>query len=83
MVITNENCDDKLFKNARLTFNKQVEYLREKPSSRLAPMFYLHAVRPLVEDTAPMLANLTKMQIRSLEVVQNNTLRLILGTNVD
>ena len=82
--------------DSKLTFNKQVEYLRERTSARLAPMryatslrgganyevlrtFYLHAIRPIVEYSAPTLANITETQQMSLEVTQNNALRLILG----
>ena len=41
--------------------------------------FYVHAIRPIIEYSSPALANLTDTQIRSLEVAQNNALRLILG----
>ena len=81
--------------DSKLSFHKQVEYLRERTSARLAPMkhitslsgganyhvlrtFYVHAIRPIIEYSSPALANLTDMQIRSLEVAQNNVLRLIL-----
>ena len=82
--------------NSKLSFQKRVEYLRERTSARLAPMkhittlpgganyhvlrsFYIHAIRPIIEYSSPALANLTDTQIRSLEVAQNNALRLILG----
>ena len=42
--------------------------------------FNIHAIRPIIEYNAPALANLTETQICSLEVAQNNALRLILGT---
>ena len=71
--------------DAKLTFGKQVEYLRERTSARLAPMryimslsgganynvlrtFYLHAIRPIVEYSAPALASITETQQKSLEV---------------
>ena len=41
--------------------------------------FYVHAIRPITEYSSPALANLTDTQIHSLEVAQNNALRLILG----
>ena len=82
--------------DSKLSFHKQVEYLRERTSARLAPMkhitslsgganyhvlrtFYVHAIRPIIKYSSPALANLTDTQIRSLEVAQNNALRLILG----
>ena len=41
--------------------------------------FYVHAIRPIIEYSAPALANLTETQICSLEVAQNNALHLKLG----
>ena len=80
----------------KLTFNKQVTYLKERAKTRLAPMrymtslqegagyevlkaYYLASTRSLVDYSAPTLANLNESQITSLEVIQNNAMRLMLG----
>ena len=81
--------------DAGLTFHKQVEYLRETsatlaPMRHITSLsgganyhvlwaFYLHAIKLIIGYIAPTLANLTETQIRSLEMAQNSTLRLIFG----
>ena len=85
--------------DSKLSSHKQVEYLRERTSTRLAPMrhitsllgganyhvlrtFYVHAIRPIIEYSAPALANFTETQICTLEAAQNNALHLILGAPI-
>ena len=48
-------------------------------SSNVLRTFYVHAVRPLVDYSAPVLADVTKPQRQNLEVVQNKALRTITG----
>ncbi|XP_076064444.1 uncharacterized protein LOC143038790 [Oratosquilla oratoria] len=41
--------------------------------------YYKYCIRPIIEYRAPVLSHLTSQQEESLEVAQNNALRLILG----
>ena len=65
--------------NARLAPMRYITGLRGGANYNVLRTFYLHAIRPIVEYSAPALAGLSDAQIRTLEVAQNNALRLILG----
>ena len=80
----------------RLTFRREVEYLRERTISRLNVMaamtnptagasaavlrlFYVQAVRPLIDYAAPALSGIAETWQILLERLQNRALRTILG----
>ena len=99
LTLEQQRIESGIWIDAKLSFHKQVEYLRKRMSAGLALMrhitslsggadyhvlrtFYVHAKRPIIEYSAPTLANLTETQICSLVGAQNNTLRLILGASM-
>ena len=80
----------------RLTFRKEVNYLKERTKLRLTVMramtssragatqrvlrlYYLQAVRSLVDYAAVALVTLSDGALRALEAVQNTALRSVLG----
>ena len=82
--------------DSHLNFNKEVQYLRQRASSRLSTMkfmtslneganlqvqrlYYLACTRSLIDYVAPTLAHLSDAQMASLEVIQNNAIRTMLG----
>ena len=80
----------------RLTFRKEVEYLKERTKARISVMramtttkagatdrvlrlYYVQAVRSLVDYAAVTLVSLADTNRRSLEAIQNSAMRHILG----
>ncbi|XP_045105294.1 uncharacterized protein LOC123500720 [Portunus trituberculatus] len=80
----------------RLTFRKEVEYLKERTKTRLSVMraitntragathrvlrlYYVQAVRSLIDYAAVGLVSLADSNKKSLETIQSHALRTILG----
>ena len=65
--------------NARLSTMKYMTSLKEGASYRVQHAYYLACTRTLIDYAAPTLTNMTQTQKASLEVIQNNAMRLMLG----
>ena len=82
--------------DTKLSFNSQIQLLKNKAKTRLGPIknmattqkgvgynilhtFYKATTRSLIDYAAPTLTNLSERQTQSLETIQNNAMRLMLG----
>ena len=63
----------------RLSTMKHMTTLKEGASLQVQRKYYVACTRSLVDYAAPVLTNLTDRQKESLEVLQNNAARLMLG----
>ncbi|XP_068221037.1 uncharacterized protein [Palaemon carinicauda] len=65
--------------NTRFSAMKRITSLAKGASYHLLKRFYLQAVLSLVEYAAPVLTSIPAILLSSLEVIQNNAMRLITG----
>ena len=65
--------------NTRLATMKYMTSLREGAKLEVQKKYYIACTRSLVDYAAPVLSNLNDRQKQSLEVIQNNAARLMLG----
>ena len=64
---------------ARLSTMKHMTTLKEGANFEIQRKYYIACTRSLVDYAAPVLNNLQTKQLESLEVIQNNAARLMLG----
>ena len=65
--------------SARLSTMKYMTSLKEGTNLQVQTTFYISCTRALIDYGAPALTHLTDNQWTSLEVLQNNAIRLMLG----
>ena len=65
--------------NSRLNVMKAMTNPTAGASSTVLRLFYIHAIRPLIDYAAPALSAIAPTWMDQLEVVQNRALRTILG----
>ena len=65
--------------SARLSTMKYMTSLKEGANLQVQRTFYMSCTRALIDYGAPALTHLTEAQWTSLEVLQNNAIRLMLG----
>ena len=65
--------------NTRLSTMRFMTSLEEGAGYHVQRAFYMACTRSLIDYSSPGLANLSEKQFKSLEVVQNNATRLMLG----
>ncbi|XP_066965694.1 uncharacterized protein [Macrobrachium rosenbergii] len=63
----------------RLNAMRRITSLRQGASSHLLRMFYIQTTGSVVEYAAPALTKMTYPKVCSLEVIQNNAMRIIAG----
>ncbi|XP_068205234.1 uncharacterized protein [Palaemon carinicauda] len=68
--------------NSRFSAMKRITTLEKAVSSHLLRLFYVQAVRSQVEYASPVLISLPSQLLSSLEVIQNNAMRLITGAPI-
>ena len=66
----------------RLSTMKFMTSLQEGAKLEVQKTFYMACTRSLIDYAAPVLTNLTDRQKQSLEVIQNNAARLMLGAPI-
>ncbi|XP_068224762.1 uncharacterized protein [Palaemon carinicauda] len=67
---------------SRFSAMKRITTLKKGVSSHLLRLFYVQAVRSQVEYASPVLISLPSRLLSSLEVIQNNAMRLITGAPI-
>ncbi|XP_068218943.1 uncharacterized protein [Palaemon carinicauda] len=66
--------------NNRYNAMKRICTLNKGATSHLLRLFYVQAVRSQVEYASPVLTSVPAVSLTSLEVIQNNAMRLITGS---
>ncbi|XP_066988282.1 uncharacterized protein [Macrobrachium rosenbergii] len=66
----------------RLNAMRRISSLRQGASSHLLRMFYIQTTCSVVEYAVPALTKMTHPQVCSLEVIQNNAMKIIAGAPV-
>ncbi|XP_068243803.1 uncharacterized protein [Palaemon carinicauda] len=68
--------------NSRLNALRRITSLNQGATHHILRLFYIQAVRSLVEYAAPVLTTLSPTQEKSIEVIQNNAMRTLLGAPI-
>ncbi|KAK7075106.1 hypothetical protein SK128_000397 [Halocaridina rubra] len=74
-------CENRLAERAhcRLTPMRYMTSLQEGAGIQVLKKFYTATIRSLITYSAPTLANLSAQQISTIEVIQNNAMRYMMG----